>query len=99
MKVKVNEAEREVLDWMVAKCEGRGIEFDDPSDPWLTRDGIADQPLHSYNPSTDWSQGGPIIEREKIGCSCQTRAGRRVKHGSFLKATHTHTIVNTAPHP
>jgi len=67
MKVKVNEAEREVLDWMVAKCEGRGIEFDDPSDPWLTRDGIADQPLHSYNPSTDWSQGGPIIEREKIG--------------------------------
>ena len=54
------------LDWAVAKCEGRGIEFDDPRDPWLTRDGIADQPLHSYTPSTDWSQGGPIIERENI---------------------------------
>lgn len=52
------------LDWAVAKCEGRGIEFDDPRDPWLTRDGISDQPLHSYTPSTDWSQGGPIIERE-----------------------------------
>jgi hypothetical protein len=55
-----------MLDWAVAKCEGKGIEFDDPTDPWLTLDGIAYQPLHSYTPSTDWAQGGPIIEREMI---------------------------------
>ena len=64
--VKTNELQGAALDWAVAKCEGRGIEFEDPRDPWLTRDGIADQPLHSYTPSTDWAQGGPIIEREMV---------------------------------
>ena len=64
--MKTSELTGAALDWAVAKCEGRGIEFDDPRDPWLTRDGIADQPLHSYTPSTDWAQGGPIIEREGI---------------------------------
>ena len=64
--MKTSELTGAALDWAVAKCEGRGIEFDDPRDPWLTRDGIADQPLHSYTPSTDWAQGGPIIERERI---------------------------------
>jgi hypothetical protein len=65
--MKTSELTGAALDWAVAKCEGRGIEFEDPRDPWLTRDGISDQPLHSYTPSTDWAQGGPIIEREQIG--------------------------------
>jgi hypothetical protein len=64
--MKTSELQGAALDWAVAKCEGRDIEFDDPSDPWLTLDGIAYQPLHSYTPSTDWAQGGPIIEREGI---------------------------------
>ena len=64
MKIKVSEASGRVLDYMVAMCNGKGIEFDCPSDPWLTVDGIVDQPLHSYTPSTDWAQGGPIIDRE-----------------------------------
>ena len=64
MKIKVAEASGRVLDYMVAMCNGKGIEFDCPSDPWLTVDGIVDQPLHSYTPSTDWAQGGPIIDRE-----------------------------------
>lgn len=64
--MKTSELTGAALDWAVAKCKGRGIEFDDPRDPWLTLDGIADQPLHSYTPSTDWAQGGPIIEREGI---------------------------------
>lgn len=66
MKIKTSELSDEKLNWAVAKCNGKGIEFDDPRDPWLVVDGIADQPLHSYTPSTDWSQGGPIIERERI---------------------------------
>ena len=66
MKIKTSKLINEKLDWAVAKCNGKGIEFDDPRDPWLVVDGIADQPLHSYTPSTDWSQGGPIIERESI---------------------------------
>ena len=65
--VKTAELIGPTLDWAVAKCNGKGIEFDDPNDPWLTVDGVADQPLHSYTPSSDWSQGGPLIERERIG--------------------------------
>jgi len=41
------------LDWAVAKCEGKiyGVRG--------TR--------YEFQPSTHWSQGGPIIERERIG--------------------------------
>jgi hypothetical protein len=73
--MKTSELTGAALDWAVAKCEGRGIEFDDPRDPWLTRDGIADQPLHSYTPSTDWAQGGPIIEREGISIGAHLDGG------------------------
>ena len=52
MKIKTSEAEGEVLDRLVAKCEV-GAEFI----------GEIDDP-HFY--STDWAQGGTIIEREKI---------------------------------
>jgi hypothetical protein len=65
-KAKTSELQGPALDWAVAKCAGKGIEFEDPADPWLTLDGIAYQPLHSYTPTTDWAQGGPIIEREGI---------------------------------
>ena len=44
------------LDWAVAKCEG--VEFT-----------YEDHPAHElicFKYSTDWAQGGPIIEREKI---------------------------------
>ena len=66
MKIKSSELKGLALNWAVAKCHGKGIEFDDPHDPWLTVNGISDQPLHSYTPSIDWAQGGPIIEREEI---------------------------------
>ncbi len=43
------------LDWAVQQCEGKRKDIDFV---WWTDD--------HYSPSTDWSQGGPIIEREKI---------------------------------
>jgi hypothetical protein len=51
--MKTNELTGHALDWAVAKCEG----------------GVGDNQLIGawYTPSTDWSQGGPIIEREGIG--------------------------------
>ena len=49
--MKTSELTGAALDWAVAKCEGHGIGSLD--DPW-------------FAPSTDWSQGGPIIERECI---------------------------------
>ena len=52
--MKTSELTGPALDWAVAKCEG--IYFEDFED------------FERYAPeySTDWSQGGPIIEREKL---------------------------------
>lgn len=52
--MKVSELTGAALDWAVAKCEGnlpKGYSFD--------------RARHGY--SCNWAQGGPIIEREKIG--------------------------------
>ena len=60
------------LDWAVAKCEGAtNLWYDTVATHWITLDG-KDRALskgwaQSYLPSTDWAQGGPIIERARIG--------------------------------
>ena len=55
--MKTAELTGAALDWAVAKCEGdREANDSDKYDDW---------DLLPY--STDWCQGGPIIEREKIG--------------------------------
>lgn len=52
------------LDWAVAKCEGETYS------PTATTNGIGMEfPATSY--STDWAQGGPIIEREGMNISIQ----------------------------
>lgn len=62
--MKTSELIGAVLDWAVAKCEevkigqpeGRTFAFE-----WSLMHDAGDM-----NYSTDWAQGGPIIEREKI---------------------------------
>ena len=56
MKIKVNEATKIQIDWLVAKCEG--WEYDDVANA------ARDDRTKKY--STKWAQGGPIIEREGI---------------------------------
>ena len=62
------------LDWAVAKCEGAtDFWFDTVATHWVKLNG-KDRALRygwaqSYLPSTDWSQGGPIIEREELTLS------------------------------
>ena len=57
------------LDWAVAMCEGY---FAEQPEYWVTAAGakhfmgMRDGDVHWTHSSTDWSQGGPIIEREKI---------------------------------
>ena len=53
MKIKTAEATDEALDWLVTKCEGYDHEV--TSSEW-----------GMWGWATDWAQGGPIIEREKI---------------------------------
>jgi hypothetical protein len=60
MKVKTSEAEDQVLDYLVAKCEGLVNE-----DGLMCNSDLSD--MGRFTPSTDWAQGGLIIEREKLG--------------------------------
>lgn len=53
-KIKVSEATERQIDWLTAWCTG--VSWD-----------VAFKGHYTYKPSTDWSQGGPIIEREKMG--------------------------------
>lgn len=67
--INVSQAEPPVLNWLVAKAANPRsvtLDFTDPRDPWIECDGIADQPLHSYTPTTDWSQGGPLFSEARI---------------------------------
>jgi len=62
MKIRTDSITGAALDWAVAKCEGVEVTYlDDGITRCLLRD-----PSGRFSPSTDWSQGGPIIEREQI---------------------------------
>jgi hypothetical protein len=64
MKIKTNELIDDALDWAVAKCEGMADDMLNDFDEY----GWAYSESRRY--STDWSQGGPIIEREWIDLHC-----------------------------
>ncbi len=75
MKIKVSEASGPVLDWMVAKAEGlKPYAFTERDigqskhralSRWCAIN-VTPVGHDMFDPSTDWSQGGPIIERVKI---------------------------------
>jgi hypothetical protein len=73
MKMKTSELQEEALDWAVAKCKdlqvwksrGGWIVFESYDCPEFRNDSD-DSNLQRFCPTYDWSQGGPIIEREGI---------------------------------
>ena len=72
MKIKTQDLIGPALDWAVAKCEGAENIRENPHrfDKRLIMT-IANRPVHFdiFRFSTDWAQGGPIIEREWIKVS------------------------------
>ena len=54
--MKTSELTGAALDWAVAKCEG--IDY--------MKDDVRFRGAYARKYSTDWSQGGPIIDRESI---------------------------------
>ena len=72
MKIRTQDLTGPALDWAVAKAEDN----EDCRDPYVTRtrDGVETYVKVTtfsgyeadWEPSADWSQAGPIIEREKI---------------------------------
>lgn len=75
MNIKTDELNGIALDYAVAVAEGgTGLWFDTVATYWITIDG-KDRALkkgwaQSFTPSTNWAQGGPIIDREKITIVC-----------------------------
>ena len=57
MKIKTSGATPMQIDWAVAKCEGLRTYV---------------EVVEGFKPSTDWMQGGPIIEREGISLYLDT---------------------------
>ena len=73
MQVKVNELSGNALDWAVAKSAGVGVHmsrggwvvFDSDSHAEFSN-GYNDSKMQMFKPSSNWAQGGVIIEREGI---------------------------------
>ena len=73
MRIKISELSGIALDWAVAKCEGM-VEQGVYGSPEPLESGLhlhyCDVLLsYPYRPSTDWAQGGPLVEREGINTS------------------------------
>ena len=72
MKVKTNGLVGSALDWAVARCEHtvKRHKYGSPVFNPKTKRVYETQGLEqigvNFTPSTDWAQGGPIIEREDI---------------------------------
>lgn len=86
--MKTSELTGAALDWAVAKCVGFPV-----------RDGFDDN-CPEY--STDWAQGGPIIEREKIGIercihACEYHGWTALKDYSFEASVPEETTWGDTP--
>ena len=81
--MKTSDLTGPALDWAVAMAEGdkvfrprvgRPTDWDKADDRWVVRAQVANVAWfadYTYNPSANWSQGGPIIERERISISTE----------------------------
>lgn len=70
MKMKTCDLIDAPLDWAVATCdEGEELAQGWHPHTWV-RGGQHELRAVPYAPSTDWAQGGPIIEREWIDLHC-----------------------------
>ena len=75
--MKTSELTGAALNWAVAKCEG-GYNFDATGLPWdvdLSNSNDVENGAVWFKPSTDWAQGGPIIEREGIVVNIRKECG------------------------
>lgn len=85
--MKVDDLEGALLDYWVARAERwtvtmpPAVEFYSQEKGW-----------RAYSPSTNWAQGGPIIEREKIGIFAD---GTGSLWGAEMRAQHDHWIDTT----
>jgi hypothetical protein len=83
------------LDWAVAKCEGVAL-LDPHNNEWeLCWTLLGDNSGNYYQPSTDWAQGGPILEREGI----EIRRSFNSEHGAWQAIRHQFKNNTSGPTP
>jgi len=80
MKQQTAKLEGIALDYAVALAEGgENFWFDTIASYWMTINGedrvLKPNWAQSFTPATNWSFGGPIIEREKIMLDCASSHG------------------------
>jgi hypothetical protein len=89
MKMKTSELTGAALDWAVAKAEGYVV-FIKHAPVQIMYTPKGKRSWYIYTPSTNWSQGGPIIDREDIAISSApdglwaayaSKGTRLVQHG------------------
>lgn len=102
MKIKTSELSGVALDWAVAKAAGQKIyevngflrtDIDDEVVDLIIGDG-------GFSPSQDWSQGGPLIERYRVGFDYRTLDEGRVmatacgmKYDQLLVGCDSHLVA------
>jgi hypothetical protein len=104
--MKTSELTGAALDWAVAKCEGY-TDYCGATDKMLPpRKDYGWVQLFDLNYSTDWAQGGPIIERENItiernvklrGCAVVGFYDWRASHPKNYGGLIRHSGVGPAP--
>lgn len=107
MKLKTATLTGPALDWAVAKCEGQTIHSGQALG-YVCQPGVTDWYFSGHghelwSPSTDWSQGGPIIEREVINLETlisRATDGREVlTWHARMSVRHTFQNYRTIPQP
>lgn len=94
MKIKVSEATNAQLDWLVTHIENVKT--------YGVKDGLRLRSLTRTDRwSTDWSQGGPLIEREKIEVHPYGQAWRAQNYWSEEHKSYVHAPMfsQTGPTP
>jgi hypothetical protein len=87
--MKTSELVGPALDWAVAKCENIDVRWSPPHEMLL----LVGYAYMSYQPSKNWTESGPIIEREGISLLYQGGDG----YSAYLKFNQSATIRGPTP--
>ena len=85
--MKTSDLTGAALDWAVAKCEGKNHRYAHhllSIEDLNLVSGVAHSMVQRYSPSCIWSQGGPIIDRERISWTGQSARIVRYQKGQYL---------------
>lgn len=89
MKIKTADLIGPALDWAVAQCESVDVEYINDG---KTRCLLRVSPFTSmYRPSTDWAQGGRLIEKEKLELRCNDYEWQAFCFGFPVSRAHSGT--------